>query len=282
MSEAELFKAMENGQLYASEVLPKVAKEFKKAALEGGAYALALKGLRVTEGQMIKASQEAGDKIFKSGFSEGLSDLYKTIAELLKDSGPQLQKLGKIFGSVFKGIAKAIEVLTPILKFAIDHFGALVSTYMISRLGILIGTISKMSKAMKVFGAVSAISWAAALAPITALLASFGLIDDWLGQFDRNVINSDEKSRGYQIIDGQRVGVEQRKGKWYDTGKVLPNQGENYWLHSKISGMLGDNSTANQPQKVELTVTGLPSYLNTTIRSEMDVVMSGGMLGESG
>lgn len=245
MSEAELFKQMEQGKLLASEVLPKVAAEYKKAAKEGGAYDTALQGLRVTEGRLITQSQKAGDTIFKSGFSEGLSDLYETISELLKDAAPQLRKIGHVFGLVFKGLARALEILTPILSAAIDHMGTLFGAFMLSKMGGFILMMTKLTKAFKVFGTVSAASWAMAAAPIAGFVASLGLIDDWFAQFDRFKVSSDEAERGYQIVDGKRVGIEQRDGKWYNTGKTQDSQGESYWLHKAMASTFGDKAMTN-------------------------------------
>ncbi len=275
ITEAQLFKQMEQGKVIASEVLPKVANAYREAAMAGGAYELALKGLRVTEGRMIKGAQEAGDKVFQSGFSAGLSDLYETISKLFKESGPQLRKLGQIFGTAFRGIARALELITPVLSFVIDHFGALLGTYMVARVGIMVTAISKMTAAMKLFGATSAASWAVALAPITALITSFGLIDDWLAKYDRHTINSDEAARGYQIVDGERVGIEKREGKWYDTGKVLDNEGESYWMSQMVSNMLGDSAAPSNTKtthigKVELNVNGASGDTISEIQSFVD------------
>lgn len=169
---------MENGQLVSSEVLPKVAAELKKAALEGGAFEQALKGLRVTEGQLITESQRAGNKIFKSGFSEGLSELYKTISEILKDAGPQLEKLGNLFGKVFKGIAHILKVIEPVLKVFIDNFGILFGAASIARIGM-------MSTALK-----------AAFLPLTAALFA---AEELASLMSDKLVGVTEAKLGYQM-----------------------------------------------------------------------------------
>lgn len=207
VSESELFKMMEQGQLVSSEVLPKVAAELKKAALEGGAFEKALKGLRVTEGQMITESQRAGNTIFKSGFSEGLSELYKTIGDILKDSGPQLEKLGAIFGKVFQGIAYGFKVLEPILKITIDNFELIFGALAISR-------INNMAKTMELFGSRSNKALLRAFLPITAALAA---AEELIGLFSDKIVTNLERQSGKQfnLLEGTQSNLVEKDGKFY-------------------------------------------------------------------
>ncbi len=189
VSEAELFKMMEQGQLVSSEVLPKVAAELKKAALEGGAFDKALQGLRVTEGQMITETQRAGDTIFKSGFSEGLSNLYKTISEILKTSGPQLEKLGKIFGVVFNGIAYSLKVLEPVMKVAIDNFELIFGALAISKINTFVRTMQGAALATN-------LALAKAFLPITLAYAA---AEELVSLFSDKLVGNLEESLGSQF-----------------------------------------------------------------------------------
>lgn len=189
VSEAELFKMMEQGQLVSSEVLPKVAAELKKAALEGGAFDKALQGLRVTEGQMITETQRAGDTIFKSGFSEGLSNLYKTISQILKTSGPQLEKMGKIFGTVFNGIAYSLKLIEPVMKVAIDNFELLFGALAISKL-------LAFSKTMGVVALSTNAALVKAFLPITLALAA---AEELVSLFSDKIVGNIEESAGMQV-----------------------------------------------------------------------------------
>ena len=173
---------MEMGQLVSSEVLPKVAAELKKSAIEGGAFDKALQGLRVTEGQLATESQRAGDKIFKSGFSEGLSNLYKTLSEILKTSGPQLEKLGRIFERVFNGIAYTLKVLEPLMKFAIDNFGTLFGAAMLAK----ILTFSKATQ----------LALTRAFLPIMLAVAA---MEEIASLFSDKLVGNLEETLGYQI-----------------------------------------------------------------------------------
>ena len=232
---------MENGQLVSSEVLPKVAAELKKAALEGGAFEQALKGLRVTEGQMITESQRAGNKIFKSGFSEGLSELYKTISEILKNAGPQLEKLGDIFGKVFKVIAHGLRVIEPYMKIAIDNFWTLFGAASIAR-------ILTMGAALRT-----------AFLPLTIAAAAAEELASWLSD---DIIGVAEMATGKQVNlrDMTESTIIKKDGKFFkgDTTPLL-NKLENHPLLKSIAeGMSGSGITA--PQKMWGAVEGYTDY----------------------
>ncbi len=208
LTEAELFKQMETGKVLAAETLPKVAKAYREAAKEGGAYELALKGLRVAEGRMLTDAQRAGKNIFQGGFSEGMAKMYESITDMLKSSEPQLKKLGKVFGMVFEAIAKAIDIVTPVLKLFIDNLGVLVGATMVSK-------IMMMRTAMQSFGVTTAAAMATILIPLTKVIAAMGVVDEFMANFDKNKISMAEKTQGYQVIDGRRVGIVEKDGNYY-------------------------------------------------------------------
>lgn len=198
MSEAQLFKQMELGTLIASEVLPKVAKEYRKAALEGGAYELALKGLTVTEGKFLTQSQKAGDKIFKGGFSVGLAKLYDDLAKLLRDMGPQLEKFGDLFGRVFKGLAHAILVLEPLLKVLIDNLEIAFGAAMIYKIST--------------FATATQVALRKAFLPIFAAVAA---VEELASLMNDKLVGGIERSLGFQVNlkDGTTSAFTEKDGK---------------------------------------------------------------------
>ena len=199
LSSAELDKQMSLGKIISSETLPLVAKELRKAAMAAGAYDKALKGLVVTEGRMITESQRAGKKIFESGFSEGLAKLFDTISKVLKNSGPQLEKLGRVFGQVFKALAHALRLLEPIMKIFIDNFE------------IMFGVAAL--KTLAVFATAVNISLAKAFLPITlAVLAVEELItlmsDDLIG------VTEDLMGKQFNILTRESSPFTKKDGKY--------------------------------------------------------------------
>lgn len=201
---------MEQGQLVSSEVLPKVAAELKKAALEGGAFDKALQGLRVTEGQMITETQRAGDTIFKSGFSEGLSNLYKTISEILKTSGPQLEKLGRIFGKVFDGLAYSLKLLEPIMKVTIDNFELIFGALAIRKIQVFAKTIQSAALTTN-------LALAKAFLPITLAVAA---AEELVSLFSDKIVGNLEEASGAQfnILTGKKTDIISKNGKLYNGG----------------------------------------------------------------
>ncbi len=200
---------MEQGQLVSAEVLPKVAAEFKKSAKEGGAYALALQGLRVKEGQFATGAQRAAKTIFNSGFESGLSNLYNTMSEIFENSEPQLKKLGKIFGDVFNAIARGLKILEPVMKIAIDNFYTLVGVKSLFMIRTFASVLNKQSY-------LAAAAWARMFAPLTAGIAT---IDELYSMMDDTKLGLLERQYGRQInlLEGTTSGFTERNGKFIST-----------------------------------------------------------------
>lgn len=115
LSTKELLAQVESGKLLAEDVLPKVAKEMKKVANNGGALELKLKSMRVQQGVFFNEFQQGLNTIFTSGFDEGGGEMFSEMTEQLKLSGKGLEGLGRIFRMVFKVIGNIAKVITPIL-----------------------------------------------------------------------------------------------------------------------------------------------------------------------
>jgi len=284
ITDGQLFKMMEDGQLFAKDVLPKVAKGFIEAANAGGAYQKSLEGLRVTEGQLGTDLERAGKSIFISGFEEGLSKLYKTLSDILRDSGPQLEKLGRIFGAVFKGIAYSLRLVEPIMKVFIDNFELIFGSYALVK-------ISTMGAALKTFGVTAAASFTTAFAPIFAAVAALGIIEDFTAGKDEAMtkLSVKEIRQGYQTnLYGQVSEITKGEDGNYYKGTTTESKGL-FGISSLIEDIVSGRGLTpsaiynrENPTKVEVVVTGLPSYLNTTIKGAVDMAWSGGMVDESG
>ena len=59
--------------------------------------------------------QEAGDTIFKTGLSKGLTEFFNTSAKAIRDLAPLWRTLGRVIGSVFQGISEIVRAITPAL-----------------------------------------------------------------------------------------------------------------------------------------------------------------------
>ncbi len=133
---ASMSKMMEEGKLMSADVLPAFAAQLRKAAQANGGLEQALLSNRVAMNRMITSTQNAADMIFKSGWEEGLTELFNTIATVIKDNDLLFTEFGKTMGKVFKGIAWVVEnVVAPVmsafgsvLKFVNDSAAGLATT----------------------------------------------------------------------------------------------------------------------------------------------------------
>ena len=125
VSEAELFKLMETGQLMAADVLPKVAVEMAKVANNAGALEAKYKTTRVAQGRFFKELETANKNIFRGGFDEGFAALLNQLAESLAEAQPQLESFGEVFKTIFLVIKGVMTFVTPILKTIISVLGSI-------------------------------------------------------------------------------------------------------------------------------------------------------------
>jgi hypothetical protein len=114
-SVASMMALQQAGGLISDKVLPHFAKRMSEAARANGGLDKAMLSNRVAMNRMVLAFQEAGDLIFKSGFAEGLTELFNTLAEAVVDLSPLWESLGKIIGSVFSLISDGVKAVTPTL-----------------------------------------------------------------------------------------------------------------------------------------------------------------------
>ena len=112
----EMRELQRNGQLLSSKVLPYFAKRLHSAAIANGGLEKSLNSNRVAMNRMVTSAQIAADSIFKGGLSEGLTELFKNIADFFKDNQNLWEALGNIFGSFIKGISKGIVLINHVLK----------------------------------------------------------------------------------------------------------------------------------------------------------------------
>lgn len=111
---------MENGELIATEVLPKFAKGLREAAREGGALEAGTKTINAAQNRMATAFTASIEAMMEGGGKEGLVDIFNTIADVVKDLMPLFKGLGAILkgvGYIFKYVIGPIfKVLTPLLN----------------------------------------------------------------------------------------------------------------------------------------------------------------------
>jgi tape measure domain-containing protein len=137
-SEKDFFKAVEAGKIMASEVMPKFADELKKIARTNGALEATTKKTRAEMQRFFNQLTYAKDAIFQGGMDEGLSYMFGSFADVLKE----LEPVAKALGAMFRG---AIVTITGAIKVALLPFRALVGLFdslgdNLERLGVLDGS----------------------------------------------------------------------------------------------------------------------------------------------
>lgn len=122
ITEKELFKQMEAGTVMAAEVLPKLAKEYRKAAMANGAFGAASKKTRAELNRFMTQLSLIKNEIFTGGFGEGLSYMFKGMADLLKSSRALATMFGVFLKSAIGTLTVPFQILGVLLKHTTEAF----------------------------------------------------------------------------------------------------------------------------------------------------------------
>lgn len=161
LTEADLFKLMEDGQLYAKDILPFLADEMKKTARSGGALDKAIKSNAASMARMKTAFQNSMNTIFKSSFGDELTSTFDRITDALNNNQGAFELFGDIAGGVLDGFTSAVEMVYnsfvllkgmlqaefPILTGMFDGMGKTVGQ--IAGYALFTGAIWKLGGALK-------------------------------------------------------------------------------------------------------------------------------------
>lgn len=121
MSEAAMFKQMEQGKLLAEDVLPKVAKEYARVARENGALEKAQEKVNSQYQRFLNALTDAKISFFEGGFGKSMASIFQTLAGVIRSVN--WADFGALIGGSLQAITDAINVLTLPLRGLINLFG---------------------------------------------------------------------------------------------------------------------------------------------------------------
>lgn len=234
-STKEMNKALEMGQVTAKDLLPKMIPLMDKLANKNGALAKQINNAQAAQNRFLISAQEGGDVIWLGGMSEGFKDFMITLQKTLEGSGPQLKKIGKIFGWFFNALSKGIEVVTPLLKVLIDNIellmvslgllkiNAAVTAFAALANGVVGANVAVLSgaAAWRAYGVSMLGAWTASAAPMAVIIAGLATISEWFSTFDDSTYNSLDITRGYQMVDDRKMELKVIKGEVYRTGVDL-------------------------------------------------------------
>lgn len=112
---SELADLMEDGKVFTKDVLPFFNKRIREAYAPG--LEEALKSNKNAMNSLVAAAKIAANEIFTSGWGEGLTVLFNSLAEMIKENETLFTEFGKTMGKVFKGLAWVVEnVLDPVFS----------------------------------------------------------------------------------------------------------------------------------------------------------------------
>lgn len=123
MTEAEMFKQMEAGKVLAEDVLPKVAKEYARAAREGGALDAAMKKNRSELNRLMNALTSIKNIIYTGGFGTGLNFAFTGMSNFLESTQDVAKVLGQVLKGALIGLTLPFEILGVFLDELSDLFG---------------------------------------------------------------------------------------------------------------------------------------------------------------
>lgn len=123
LTEKDLFKMMEPGQLLAKDLLPAVGEEFKAVARNGGALDKAMKSNRASFQRLKTAMQASMGEFFDGGFGSALTNAFDTISAALNNNADSFKFWGDLAGNVIDGATDAFAYLYDTIVFVASISG---------------------------------------------------------------------------------------------------------------------------------------------------------------
>ena len=112
----QLFKMMEQGQIIASDFLPKFTKELRSAVREGDALGQGLNTSRVAMQKFGTAFRLNILDSFDAGLESGLADFFNRLTASIEDGTPIFRVIGKVLGEVLSLVGTAALAFTQMVR----------------------------------------------------------------------------------------------------------------------------------------------------------------------
>lgn len=258
-------KLMQDGKLLSKDILPLAAEEMAKMARTGNALKFSMNGLQVAQQRMNLSFKEWMNSIYKSGASDALKDLYKTLDQIFwysKQGDSALGGfikgfLGQAQGTI-ENIYNTVALLGMILeqKFGLDTGGmgewfgkaaywitiaaAFNTIYKVISMmigGGLIGQLTKLAAAMPLFTAAAGATTGGAVAAGGAAAAGAGAMAG--GIFATVTIAAITAGAAYSLV--KALGADswgQALGSWaYEGTHITDPNSPNFGKNKLIAAM---------------------------------------------
>lgn len=182
----EMMDLQQQGGLISTKVLPHFAKNMREAAQANGALDKALASNRVAMNRFSVSMAEGADTVFQTGFGEGLTELFNTLGENIRDLNPLFKAFGRILGSTFKVIAIGVDLITPPLRFLgviLDNVTEMMGdfSFMVSS-AFGVGIVAATGKLGVFAGSLAIVKkgFAAMLLPVMKVVGALALVEELL------------------------------------------------------------------------------------------------------
>ena len=275
-------KMLEQGQITAKDLLPKMIPLMDQLAVKNGALATQLQTAQTAQNRFNITAQEASDTIYKEGMGDGLKVFFEDMTALFEENQGALKSLGRAFEYFFKILSRGLQIVTPVITAAIDNFEILFGA-------AALASVSAMTAGFQTFGTTAAAAWMAALAPVLKFVAALALVDDYLANWNKNKISTKEALQGYQVVDGKRQYIAKDKdGNYRATGETARTG----WVDNTGSGIargvagfafpaiaIGAMNAVAGLKEINLTVTGgngTPEGIQKAVQKGMEQALHEG------
>jgi hypothetical protein len=157
ISEKEMRKQMEMGAVFATDVLPKVAKEYAKAARENGALEKAQVKVNSQFQRFLNALTDIKIAMFEGGMGKSLADSFQIMAKFLQDNREGFAALGNTIGSAIKTVVAVLQVALEPIMVVVKAFNAMFGDSGAKILGAVVA-VTALQKAVAMLAATFAIA----------------------------------------------------------------------------------------------------------------------------
>lgn len=218
------YKLQEQGQVISEEILPAFAKRLKDVAAVG--LDKKLESNSVAMQRLVNVTLPmVGNEFFKAGWGDGLTDLFNTLSENLRDLIPLFKSLGRIAGSLAHGISRLVALITPPLRVMgnlldwvtekTGDFSVVVGTFIALISSKLFPAISSFALAGKIFKGTVISSF---IKPLLFLLKTLGKL-----MLFEEVVNMFTRDKEGLFVGKGETDLDKNKSSKFSATNVLGN-----------------------------------------------------------
>lgn len=235
---------LKKGEVLASDLLPKLSPLIKDLANNNGALEKQLESTRVAQNRLVLDMQDSADKIFQSGFSEGLKELYSELSTQLTETGKAQEDIGNIYKRFFQLLTLGVKAVVPLLQSLIHSLSFIADTAALSAQGWreIYDALERVNPALGKTAAVGSAIGLAFTSVFGKIMLVIGAVEELAALFDDKLVGAMEERLGYQVnlSTGMATNLINKDGKLFsgESRKLGLNEA------GDIAGMVGGGAAA--------------------------------------